>query len=167
MKIEWIEKYLTEAEHLINNNQVEDGIAILEGLLYDEPGYYQLHNYLGWAYFYHSVDLKRAELHFSMAIRFNPEYHAPYLHMATLCMRAQRYSDVMNYAEQGLTKPLANKAALYEMIGNVCELRGDLRKAIRAYKAASMSTMASHEVSNFRDGISRCWRKRVTLMFAF
>jgi tetratricopeptide (TPR) repeat protein len=167
MKIEWIEKYLTEAEELIVNNEVEHGIAILTNLLYSEPGYSDLHNYLGWAYLYYGVDSKRAELHLRMAMHFNAEFHAPYLHMATLCMRAQRYGDAIKYAEQGLTKPMANKVALYEMIGNAYESNREFSKAIKAYKAASMNSMATHEVNGLSEGIKRCWKKRVTLMFTF
>jgi tetratricopeptide (TPR) repeat protein len=167
MKIEWIEKYLTEAEELIINNEVEHGIAILDNLLYAEPGYCDLHNYLGWAYLYYGGDAKRAELHLKMAMRFNAEYHAPYLHMATLCLREQKYNDLIKYAELGLTKPQARKVALYEIIGNAYELKGEFRKAIKAYKAASMSSMASTEMNGFTEGIKRCWKKRVRLCLHF
>jgi hypothetical protein len=167
MKTEWIEKYLTDAEQLITNNEVEQGLAILNSLLYEEPGYCQLHNYLGWAYLYYGSDTSRAELHFRMAIHFGPQYQAPYLHMASLCMRAHRFGEVLHFAELGLTKPHANKVALYELIGNVYEVRGELSKAIKAYKAGSISSLASYEVNTLTDGIKRCWKKRVTLLFTF
>jgi tetratricopeptide (TPR) repeat protein len=167
MKIAWIEKYLTEAEQLIVNDDVEQGVAILNDLLYAEPGYSNLHNYLGWAYLYYGADPNRAELHLKMAMLFNAEYHAPYLHMATLCLREQKYNAVIQYAEIGLTKPQARKVALYEIIGNAYELKGEFRKAIKAYKAASMSSMATSEMNSFTEGIRRCWRKRVRLMLTF
>jgi hypothetical protein len=53
MRIEWIEKLMTEAEALIVNNQVENGLELLNSLLYDEPGYGSLHNHIGWAYVLH------------------------------------------------------------------------------------------------------------------
>jgi tetratricopeptide (TPR) repeat protein len=167
MRNEWMDRYLREAEELIIDDQVEQGMAMLNSLLYDEPGYSDLHNYLGWAYLYYGADPKKAELHFNAAIRFNPEYAAPYLHMATLCLRAQRYSDVLAYAEKGLTKPNANKVALYEIIGNAYEVRGEFRKAIKAYRTASFSSMATYEVNSLSEGIRRCWKKRVTLFFTF
>lgn len=167
MKIEWIEKYLTEAEQLIFSNQVEQGMAILQDLLFEEPGYGELHNYLGWAYLYYCADTKKAELHFQMAMHFDVDYHAPYLHMASLCMRTQRYAEVLVYAEKGLTKNGANVVALYEMIGLVYELKGEFGRAIKAYKAAATRAMATHEMNPLTDGIKRCWRKRVTFLFAF
>jgi tetratricopeptide (TPR) repeat protein len=167
MNMTWIEKYLTEAEQLIINDDLERGLAILNNLLYEEPGYSELHNHLGWAYLYYGADTARAELHLRMAIRFNAEFHAPYLHMATLCLRAQRYAEVISNAEEGLTKPKANKVALYEMIGNAYELKGEFSRAIKAYKAASMCSMATYEVDNLTAGIKRCRRKRLAFLFTF
>jgi len=167
MKLEWVEKYMTDAEHLITDNQLEQGLRILTNLLYEEPGYGSLHNHLGWAYLYYAGDAAKAELHFSMAMRFDAEYAAPYLHMGTLCIRGHRYNDAIKYAEQGLTKASANKVALYEIIGNTYELKGEYTKAIKAYKAASMGSLATYEVTNLTEGIKRCWKKRVTLFFTF
>jgi tetratricopeptide (TPR) repeat protein len=167
MKITWIDRYLNEAEGLIMNDQIEDGLRILNNLLFEEPGYAPLHSYLGWAYLYYEVDESRAELHFTMAIRFDASYAPPFLHMANLQVREKRYSDAISYAEQGLTKPEANKVALYEVMGNAYEMTRQLGKAIRAYRRATMSSTASYEVNNFSEGIKRCWRKRVTGLFMF
>ncbi len=163
----WIEKHLKEAERLIMNDEFENGLHLLNALLFDEPGYAPLHSHLGWAYLYYGGDEGRAELHFTTAIRFNASYAPPYIHMANLCMRAQRYQEAIHYSEQGLTKPEANKAGLYEVLGNAYEMKGELRKAIRAYRYATLSSVSSYEVTAFSDGIKRCWRKRMTKLFAF
>ncbi|HEY8934706.1 MAG TPA: hypothetical protein VIM65_05775 [Cyclobacteriaceae bacterium] len=167
MKLDWVEKYMTDAEHLITDDQLEQGLGILTNLLYEEPGYGSLHNHLGWAYLYYANDTAKAELHFSMAMRFDTEYAAPYLHMGTLCIRAHRYNDAIKYAEQGLTKPNANKVALHEIIGNAYELKSDYRKAIKAYKAAAISSLDVYEINNLTAGIKRCKKKRIALFFSF
>lgn len=167
MKIEWIDKYLKEADELIMNHEVERALDLMNNLLYSEPGYAELHNYLGWAYLYYTGEPSKATLHFNMAIRFDPQYQAPYLHLATLSMREQKYADALGYAEQGLTKPQANKPALFEIIGNVHELRGEFRKAIKSYKAASLNSLGSFETENYQNGIKRCRKKQVTFLFTF
>lgn len=165
-QIKWIEKYLTEAEQLIYDDQVEQALMILHNLLYEEPGYGRLHNHIGWAYLYYTDEVRRAELHLKMAIHFDNAYAAPYLHLGTLYIREEKYSDALAYLEQGLTKPKANRVALFQSLGNVYELRGDWRRAIAAYKKAIMTSVQEYEVTDLRAGIRRCRRKRLVLFFS-
>ena len=116
MKIEWMEKYMAQAESFILNEEVDKGLALLNSLLYDEPGYGRLHNHLGWANMYYG-DEEVAELHLKMAIRFDPEYHAPYLHLGELLNKLKRFDEALSYLESGLTKSDANKMSLLEAIG--------------------------------------------------
>ena len=91
MKIEWLEKYMADAEQLIYNNRVGEGLELLNALLYDEPGYGSLHNHIGWAYLYYTTDLAQAELHLKMALTFDTAFAPPYLHLGTLYLRSGKY----------------------------------------------------------------------------
>lgn len=164
MRIEWIEKYMTEAERLIYNNQVEDGLSMLNDLLYDEPGYGSLHNHIGWAYMYYTVDVEKAERHLKLAIHFDPTFAAPYLHLGNLYVRVGRYADALPILKSGLTKQNANMTAFLESIAHVHELKRDYAEAIKAYKEALASSVG-FETSNFTEGIKRCRKKRWVLMF--
>lgn len=164
--MKWIDSYLAEAEQLIANNQVEEGMAILNNLLYEEPGYSDLHNHLGWAYLYYGQNFEQAELHLKMAIRFNERFHAPYQHLANMYLRSHRLGEAIHYATQGLEKEQANKVALYELLGTAYELRGEFSKAIKSYKSAILNSMATFEINNIKDGIKRCRKKRVILFFS-
>jgi tetratricopeptide (TPR) repeat protein len=166
-KIEWIEKYMTQAEQLICDDQVEQGLTILQNLLYEEPGYASLHNYLGWAYLYHAKDDAMAELHFRMAIRFASEYAPPYLHMGTLMNRKGRYTEAIGYFVDGLTKPDALKSTLLEGLAHAYELKTEYRRAIRHYKEAASASVAEFEVERMLMGVKRCRRKRIALFFTF
>src|SRR5688500_17737588 len=115
--IEWVEKYMKEAEDMIYNNKVDEGLQLLNSLLYDEPGYGRLHNHLGWAYMYYTSDEKNAELHLKMAIQFESEFMASYLHIGNLFNRAGRYDEALTYLQTGITKANANKTAFLEAIG--------------------------------------------------
>jgi tetratricopeptide (TPR) repeat protein len=166
MKNEWIEKYLAEAEQLIYANNVEGGLELMNNLLYEEPGYGTLHNYLGWAYLYYTPDVNRAELHLKMAIRFNETYAPPYLHLGTLYIRGTRYTEAIAVLEKGLQLQNANRHAFLDNIAQAYELNGEFRKAINAYKTALKATVG-HESNTLMESIKRCRKKRLTLFFSF
>ncbi|HEY0743455.1 MAG TPA: tetratricopeptide repeat protein [Chryseosolibacter sp.] len=167
MRLEWIEQYMTQAEQLIYNNNVEGGLELLNSLLYEEPGYGRLHNHLGWAYTYYTQDAARAELHLRMAIKFYPEYPAPYVHMGQLLIRLGRYNEAIEFLNTGLTKPECNQFTFLELLGRAYELKAEFRNAIGVYRRAMVASMADHELATLTQGIKRCRRKRWALFFSF
>ena len=166
MRIEWMEKYMADAERLIYNNQVEQGLFMLTDMLYDEPGYGSLHNHIGWAYLYYTADVEKAERHLKLAIYFDSAFAAPYLHLGNLYIRMGRYADALSSLKIGLTKQNANRIAFLESIAHVYELKRDYGAAIKTYKEALASSVG-FETTNFTDGIKRCRKKRWVMMFNF
>jgi tetratricopeptide (TPR) repeat protein len=164
--IAWVEKYLEEAEQMIFDGRVEEGLNVLNGLLYEEPGYGSLHNHLGWAYMYHGKDAAKAEMHFRMAIRFAASYAPPYLHMGNLLLRAGRYDEAIEYFSEGLKKPEAYRIALLEGMAQAHELKREYGNAVRAYKEAANVTVIDFEVDRILKAIKRCRRKRIVLFFS-
>lgn len=166
MKIEWIEKYLVEAEQCMYNDHVNDGLALLNNLLYEEPGYGKLHNHLGWAYLYYTPDVAKAELHLTMAVKFNEAYAPPYLHLGSLYIRTNNYDKALTILEAGLEKHGSNRLAFLDTIGQVYELKSEYKNAIRTYKAALIASVGG-ESNAYIESIKRCRKKRVTLFFSF
>lgn len=166
MKIEWIEKYMAEAEQLIYANNVEGGLALMNDLLYEEPGYGSLHNHLGWAYLYYTADVTRAELHLKMAMKFHADYPAPYLHMGSLYIRTGQYALAITFLEKGLQKPTANRLAFLQTMAQAYELKCDFKKAVEAYKGA-LAASVGFESNTLMESIKRCRKKRITLFFSF
>ena len=162
-----MEKYLKEAEQLIYSNEIDRGLNLLNELLYDEPGYGLLHNYLGWAYMYYTGDTARAELHLQMAMKFDPDYHAPYQHLGQLLLREARYAEAIGYFKIGLTRTAANTSIVWESIGRAYELQANYKEAIAAYKQAMICSLVTHEMNNLNEGIKRCRKKRWVMMFSF
>ena len=165
-RIDWMEKYMTEAEQLIYDNKIDQGLHMLTDLLYDEPGYGRLHNYIGWANLYYTQNVTQAELHFKMAIRFDETFAPPYLHMGTLCIRVGRYADAIEYFQRGLTRDQPNRVALLEGIAQAYELRKNYGQAIKFFRDA-LASSAGPESHNFMEGIKRCRKKRWIMMFSF
>jgi tetratricopeptide (TPR) repeat protein len=167
MKIEWIEEYLKEAEGMIYDNRVNEGLDVMTKLLYDEPGYGFLHNHLGWAYLYYTEDLAKAELHLKMAIKFGDDYPAPYLHMGNLLIRGGRYEEAAKYLKEGLAKPNAYRVGFLEAMGQAYELKGDYANAIKAYKEATLASVVTYELTNLLENIKRCKKKKWSMLFGF
>lgn len=165
MRIEWMEQYMANAEKLITENHVEEGMSILRNLLFEEPGYSGLHNHLGWAYMYFSNDVGQAEMHFEMAIKFDPNFAPPYLHLGSLLNRSGRYSAAIDHFNKGLRAVNANRVALYEGLAIAYEMKRDFRKAIKFYKVAIASSVG-FEFNHLQEGIKRCRSKRWVLMFS-
>jgi len=164
-RIEWMEKYMANAEQMILENRVDDGLQVLNNLLYDEPGYGNLHNYLGWAYMYFTEDAGKAELHLKMAILFENEYAPPYQHMGTLLNRSGRYSEAIEYFQAGLTKANANRVAMLEGIAMAYELKSEYAQAIRTFKTAARASAVEFEVARMMQSVKRCRRKRLAFFF--
>jgi tetratricopeptide (TPR) repeat protein len=160
MRIDWMDKYLYEAEQLIFDNQINDGIALLQNLLYEEPGYGGLHNYLGWAYMYYTADREQAELHLQMAIKFDDQNPAPFIHMGNLMMRDNRYAEAIHYLKQGLQKPSASRVTFLEAIGQAWELRGNFSEAMKAYREAMLISVTDHEMTCMTNHVARVRKKR-------
>jgi len=166
-RIEWVEKQMAAAEQLIYDNQVEQGLKVLDNLLYEEPGYGSLHNHIGWAYMYYTPEAAKAELHLKLSIKFDADYASAYLHLGVLYNRLGRYAEAIDCLRVGLTKPNANKYALMSNIAQAYELRGALGTAIKAYKEAMLTSVAEYEVSHLMEGVKRCRRKRMAMLFTF
>lgn len=165
MELKWMNTHLTQAEQLIYNNQVNEGLELLHNLLYEEPGYAHLHNHIGWAYLYYTPEIAQAEMHLKLSIRFNASYAPPYLHMGNLLIRTGRYTEALEYLKKGLNQREANKVAFLDLIAQVYELKQDFRRAIRFYKEAMVAT-TGFETTQLMEGIKRCRKKR-WVMFSF
>ena len=165
-QLKWMEKYMADAEQMFYNNQVEEGLLMLNDLLYDEPGYGSLHNHLGWAYLYYTEEVARAEMHLKMAILFDETFAPPYLHLGVLFIRSGKYDEAISYLQTGLSKTESNRVALLRNLAQAYELRSQWGSAIKAYKKAMMATATESEVNSLMDGIRRCRRKRVALFFS-
>ena len=148
-QIEWIDHYLNDAEQLMYSNEIDKGLRIMNGLLYEEPGYGRLHNNLGWAYMYYTSNVASAELHLKMAIRFDESSSSAYHHLGALYFRQGRYREAIESLDRGVGKPDANKFAVLDIMAQAYELSGDLTLAIKTYKRAMMASVAAHEFHSF------------------
>lgn len=149
------ESSLAMAERLILTERVDEGMSLLSQLLYEEPGSAELHNELGWGYLYFMGNVSEAERHFEAAIRFDPSFAPPYLHLGNLHNQAGRYEVALSWFARGGDRANANRAALAEGMGWAHEMRGEYRRAIRRYKEA-LALSAGPAYEAMRQSIRRC-----------
>jgi tetratricopeptide (TPR) repeat protein len=101
-KIDWIEKYLEEALRLAWDDGPEPALKMLNGLLNDESCYARLHHTLGIICFSSAENLVKAEQHFSLAIRFDPEFADPYWYLGKLLADNNRINDAVSIYKKGM-----------------------------------------------------------------
>jgi tetratricopeptide (TPR) repeat protein len=160
MKIEWLEKHMVEAEKLIVANEVQEGLNILNGLLYEEPGYGSLHNHLGWAHLYFTGNLQMAERHLQVAIKFNAEFAAPYVHLGALYMKQNRFADAAAIFERGLQLDAADKFVMLDGLARAQESVQNYKAAIKSYREAALASLNDAEIKNLTESIRRCRKKK-------
>lgn len=159
-KIKWIEEYLEQALEIAWMEGHERAINLLDRLLYEEPGYCRLHNTLGIIYFKYADELKLAEMHFRMAIQFNPEFAEPYGNLAEVLKQDERHDEIIAICLQGMSAKKANKAMLLENIGTGWELKHKYRKAIKSYRDALSHSAELWNCRVLEESIKRCKRKQ-------
>jgi tetratricopeptide (TPR) repeat protein len=159
------EQYIREAEKLFEEQRIDEAKRILEGLLEEEPGYAKAHNHLGWMYFYHENEEKKAEMHLNYSVLFEPSYAPAYLHLACLYIRKSEYKKAMEILEKGLEAKDANKVSIYEMIGQCYEAMEEYSTAIRHYKSALRFSLNEWEASSIESNIKRTRKKRLMFLW--
>jgi len=159
-KIKWIEEYIKHALELAWLEGHEPAIKLLDKLLFEEPGYGRLHNTLGFIYFNYAEDLKKAEVHFRMAIRFSPKLAELYRQLSQLLKQEERHDEAIEICTKGLKAKQANKSKLLESVGQAYELKKKFTKAIRHYKTALSHSAELWECKVLEENIKRCKRKQ-------
>jgi tetratricopeptide (TPR) repeat protein len=159
-KIKWIEDYIEEALKLIWLEGYEPALKILQRLLYEEPGYARLHNTLGVIFFNHAEDLKNAEIHFRMAIKFDKKLAEPYWHLGALLQQEERWDEAIEICSLGLKAKKSNKSGLLSSVGQAYELKKKYRQAISHYKEALSHSAELWDCRVLEENIKRCKRKR-------
>lgn len=159
-KIKWIEEYLQHALELAWLEGHERAIKLLDRLLYEEPGYGRLHNTLGIIYFQYAEDIKMAEGHFKMAIKFDPYFADPYWHLGELLRQEERLEEAIEVYLKGIQAKHARKSDLLAGAGQAFELKKKYSKAIRHYKDALSHSAELWNCRVLEESIKRCKRKQ-------
>lgn len=163
----YLEKVILDAERIILDGEYFEGKALLENVLSYEPGSAKVHNLMGWLYLYYLLDDVMAEKHLKLAMKFEPEFRAPYLHLVELYTKELRYDDLEMLLESAKNVAGVSNSLIYSRLGMVDESRGNFKRAIDLYKTAMFHSMDNFEIEDLKGNIKRCKVKSRRLRFRF
>lgn len=157
-----IEEMFLEADKAFDNGEHTEGKKMLEQILREEPSFGRAHNHLGWLYKNRYQDNGKAEKHYLLAIKFEPEYTPTYINYAYLLRDEDRLDELETLLNNALKIKGMNKCNVFDEFGSLYELRGDYKNAIGYYKKAITYCLNDKIVTDLQNHIKRC-RKKASL----
>ncbi|WP_339792176.1 hypothetical protein [uncultured Imperialibacter sp.] len=157
----YLEKVITQAENMIWDGDHFEGKDMLENVLTYEPGYAKVHNLLGWLHLYYIEDDELAEKHLKLAVKFEPNWKVPYIHLTTLYMRNENFDKLGEVMMKAREIEGISKALVFERLAMVEEAKRRYTAAIRLYKTAIFHSMDNDAIEEMRSNIKRCRFKRL------
>ena len=158
--IKWIDDAIERAKDAVWLDGHERALEWLRPLLFDEPGYGRLHLALAEILHQHADDLKTAEGHYRMAIRFDPKLVLAYQGLSDILSDDERHTEAIRICKDGLRHCKSNRSILMTNIGRSWELRQRYRKAIRHYRRALRQSAQLWDCKVLEESIMRCKRKQ-------
>lgn len=159
MNEHYLASEFNRADELIAQDLIEEGKAVLNSILEEDPKYGKAHNHLGWIYKTKELDNRTAENHYLQALELAPEYGATYMNYAYLLSEEKRYYEL----EQLLTKAEAvadvNKSNIAREWGYLYEDTKQYEKAIEKYKEYALTLYDNNLIEKTKEGILRCKNK--------
>ena len=154
-----IEELFLEAEADIKKNAHVDALRKYETILYDVPNHTPTHNSLGWIYKTQFDDYKKAEIHFSAAIKSDANYPHPYFHYAVLLTDMERYKDLEKHLDKCLKISTIEKSWVNARFGILNELKQNFTESIGFYEKAILTTLSDEKIKDYKADIERCKMK--------
>jgi tetratricopeptide (TPR) repeat protein len=154
-----IEEMFLEADKAFDNGEHTEGKKMLEQILHEEPSFGRAHNHLGWLYKNRYQDNRKAEKHYLLAIKFEPEYTPSYINYAYLLRDEDRLNELESLLNNALKIKGMNKCNVFDEFGSLYELRGDYKNAMIYYKKAITYCLNDKIVTDLQNHIKRCKKK--------
>ncbi len=164
MEIMVLERLIQQAESAFERKEYLEGMQLLEEALIAEPNYGKAHNHMGWLYLYQIHDMEKAEKHLNYALKYSPNYSAPYFHMAKVLFDSRRFDELKSLLEKA-SDASVSMSFINNEYGRMYEVHGKMRKAVEFYKKAFRWSMDEQEMNVYKDNIRRCRDKRWILFF--
>jgi Tfp pilus assembly protein PilF len=156
------EKFLT-ADRLISENRLGEAAKTLEEILAEAPDFGKAHNHLGWLYETKFKNLKRAEEHYRLALKFAPDYTAAYYNYCYLLSSLRKFDELEKLLNEAIKVSGISYATIYNEYGLMREMQGQLDDAIHYFKLHIQNSFDSKSIETASESIRRCERKKQLL----
>lgn len=158
-----LEERFLKADALIGENKLSEAAKLLEDILSDAPDFGKAHNHMGWLFETKFKNLRRAEEHYRLALKFSPDYTAAYYNYAYLLSSLRKFDELEQLLNDCVKVPGINYATIYNEFALMRELQGDLEDAIHYFKLHVKNSFDLKSIEAASDAIRRCERKRQLL----
>lgn len=156
------EKFL-KADRLIAENKLGDAARLLDEILEEAPDFGKAHNHLGWLFETKFKNLKRAEDHYKLALKFSPDYTATYYNYAYLLSSLRKFDELERLLERSISVAGISYATIYNEYGLMREIQGNLEDAIHYFRLHIQNSFDLKNIESAADAIKRCERKKMLL----
>lgn len=153
------EKFLN-ADKMISENRLGEAAKLLEEILMEAPDYGKAHNHMGWLFETKFKNLKRAEEHYKMAVKFSPDYSAAYYNYCYLLSTLRKFDVLEELLEHAIRVSGISYATIYNEYGLLREMQGELEDAIHYYKLHIKNSFDLKTIETASESIKRCQRKK-------
>ncbi|WP_170827387.1 hypothetical protein [Roseivirga sp. 4D4] len=151
----YIENVIQLADEAMNDGNYEEAKSLLESGLMEEPGYAKLHMKMGDFYQYHLKNPGLSEMHYQLAIKFNPTLEDAYEELIELYNEHKKYAGLRYWMLKAEKVEGLNKAFVYTQLGLLSEREGGFQKAIEYFKKALLDAMDNYDTDELKKHIKR------------
>jgi tetratricopeptide (TPR) repeat protein len=154
------EELLDNADLLIKEGKFNDAINVLNDILSDDPLFGKAHNHLGYIYETKIRDYTKAEEHYKICLKTNPDYAAVYYNAAILFSTLKKTDELKALLSKAETVPGINRATINNEWAIMYESEGDLDKAIEYYRKVVTQTYDNKTLDIAMESVRRCEKKK-------
>ena len=159
MNDDYLDSEFDRADHLISQELIEEGKAVLQSILEENPRYGKAHNHLGWIYKSKENDNRTAEKHYQQALELVPCYGAIYMNYSYLLSEEKRYDELEKLLTKAESVEEVNKTNLNREWAYYFEDTKQYERAIDKYKEYALSLYDNALIEKAKEGIIRCRQK--------
>jgi tetratricopeptide (TPR) repeat protein len=160
-----IEEYLFRVDRLWEEGEWAEGLKVLEYVLYEEPGHGKAHAWYAWFAYVKSDDFPLAEIHYDLALKFDPSFPGTYVNFVHVLMAMKNYRKAIKVALLGTKAPAVDVAYMYNEVGRAYMLLEDYKNALYAFKKAMKNTMDKDELATYKYNVRLA--KKYAAVFRF
>ncbi len=159
MEEHYLDSEFERADDLISQDLIEEGKALLNSILEEDPKYGKAHNHLGWICKTKENNPQQAENHYKHALELTPEYGATYMNYAYLLSEQKRYNELEQLLQRAESITDVNKSNLAREWGYLYEDTKQYEKAIEKYKEYAFTLYDNNLIEKAKESIIRCRQK--------
>lgn len=156
---EYLDSEFERADDLIAQDLIEEGKAVLTGILSENPKYGKAHNHLGWIYKTKENNPAAAENHYKQALELTPEYGATYMNYAFLLSEQKRYYELEQLLNNAESVEDVGKSNLAREWAYLYEDTRQYDKAVEKYKEYALTLYDNALLEKAKESIVRCRQK--------